>query len=172
MEATAERGINRRLDIVATDSLKLRMTRYTSTTPDTNGCLIWTGAQRNSYGAIKHEGRVLQSHCVAFVLAGGEMIQGHVIAHKCDVKLCVNPDHLECVTAQKNNADAHARRVRYAPRGEEIPNAVLNDEIVKTIKRLYVPRKYSYVRIARELGLNEKLVHSVVSGKTWRHVSI
>jgi hypothetical protein len=172
MEASAERGINRRLNVAVTDSLKLRMARYTSQEGDSNGCLLWTGAQRNGYGAIKHERKVMQSHCVAFVLAGGEMIPGNVIAHKCDVKLCVNPDHLECVSAQKNNADAHARRVRYAPRGEEIYNAVLNDEIVKIIKRMYVPNRYSYVRIARELGLSEKLVHGVVSGKTWRHVTV
>jgi hypothetical protein len=172
MEATAERGINRRLDIHVTHSLRLRMDRYTSQGLNSNGCLIWTGAQRNGYGAIKHQGKVLQSHCVAFVLAGGTIAEGNVIGHKCDVKLCCNPEHLECISAQKNNADACARRERYAPRGEEVYNAVLNDEIVKTIKRLYVPRSYSYVRIAQQLGLNPKLVQNVISGKNWRHVTV
>ena len=32
-----------------------------------------------------------------------------VIAHKCDVKGCVNPRHLENITTSQNNKDAYAR---------------------------------------------------------------
>lgn len=165
-------GIHRRLDIAVTDSLLRRMKQYTSTTPNENGCLLWIGSQRNGYGAIKHQTKVLSAHCAAFVCAGGKLVEGHVIAHKCDVKLCVNPDHLECVTIQKNNADAHSRRVRDCPRGEACANALLTEELVKQIKSMFVPREFSYVKIARELNLPTDAVKHVIMGRTWAHVQV
>lgn len=147
------------------------MKKYTKQEPNENGCLIWDGSQRNGYGAIKIGGKVFGSHCVAFVMNGGEIAEGHVVGHKCDVKLCVNPEHLECITVQKNNADAHARRVRTAPRGEEAPNCSLTVDLVKKIKSLHMPKSFGYRKIAQALGVGESAVKKVLSGQTWSHVS-
>ena len=164
-------GINRRLVINVTKSVSVRLARYTSELPDSNGCLIWNGATRNGYGALKIDGKVFGTHCVAFVAAGGVIEEGCVIAHKCDVKLCVNPSHLECVSVQKNNADMQARRVRTAPRGEELPQSVLTDDLVRQIRSMFKPRAFSYRKIAKTLNLNESVVQNVIYGRQWKHVT-
>ena len=163
-------GINRRLDVNVTHSVKVRMDRYTSKEPDQNGCMLWQGAQRNGYGAIKIDNRVYGTHCVAFVVAGGVIEAGCVIAHKCDVKLCVNPEHLECVSVQQNNIDMQKRRPRSVSCGEELPQSVLNEEMVVQIFSLYRPYKFGYRKIATHLGVSEHAVKNVLFGPNWMHV--
>jgi hypothetical protein len=163
-------GINRRLDVNVTHSVKVRMEKYTSKQPDKNGCILWQGAQRNSYGAIKIENRVYGSHCVAFVMAGGVIEAGCVIAHKCDVKLCVNPAHLECVSVQKNNMDMQRRRPRPVACGEELPQSVLSEKIVVAIFSLYQPYRFGYRKIAQSLGVSEHAVKNVLFGPNWMQV--
>jgi len=65
-------------------------------TIDSNGCHIWQKA-RNSrgYGVIWHDGKVRLAHRVAWFLKHGAWpIKGLVIDHICEVKACVNADHL------------------------------------------------------------------------------
>ncbi|MFO0384712.1 MAG: HNH endonuclease signature motif containing protein [Pirellula sp.] len=164
------KGINRRLAIQITESVRLRLAKYTSTQPTERGCLNWIGSNRQGYGAIKIDKKVYGAHCVAFVASGREILDGHVVAHKCDNRLCVNPNHLECVTIQKNNQDAQVRRRITPLRGREVPKAVLNPELVRTIRHLYVPNKFSYMRIAKLLNVPLYAVKSVVDGNSWTHV--
>ncbi len=56
--------------------------------------------------------------------------------------------------------------------GEEFTTAVLNDTIVKEIKRLRKETGEGYVNIARKLGIenNKDAVGNVIRGKTWMHI--
>lgn len=164
------RGINRRLAITVTESVRARLQKYTAKEPTESGCLNWIGSHRAGYGAIKIDGKVYSAHCVVFVANGGMIIDGHVVAHTCDNRSCVNPLHLECVTVQKNNQDLHARRKVTMIRGVEVYNAVLNDDLVRKIRQLYRPRVYGYKKVAKELGLPCDAVKGVVFGRTWKHV--
>lgn len=162
-------GIHRRLTVNVTNSLRVRM-RDGVRPKNENGCIEWDGALRNGYGCIKHEGRVLSTHIVAWVLAGNELGDegdGKVIAHKCDNKACCNPDHLECVSITKNNRDGFLRRKRNVMSGEQLPHTKLTESQARKIIELYQPRTCSYVRIAKILGISESLVQSVIAGESW-----
>ncbi len=163
-------GVRRRLEIAITESLITRMKKHTSAQADENGCLIWLGARRAGYGAIKHNGRVLGSHCAAFVIAGGAFIQGNVIAHKCDVRLCVNPEHLECVSVERNALDSHERiqKGTYL-KGSQKPNATIDEVIAGKIKRL-LGAGWKMVDIARQVSCSTTVVERISQGKSWRHV--
>jgi hypothetical protein len=66
---------------------------------DPAGCWLFTGAvSSNGYGAIRNRGahRWFYEHYVGPIPAGLQ------IDHLCRVKRCVNPAHLEPVTAQEN----------------------------------------------------------------------
>ena len=167
IHASALRGA----PIVVNDSLVHRFKKYVSETKNENGCLLWIGGTRAGYGAIQHDKRIIGAHVAAFAIAGGTMLPGHVIAHKCDVRSCVNPEHLECVTYSKNNKDGHLRRPIPTPRGEEMAQSVLDEETVVKIRRMYVPGKFSYSRIGEVLGINKHTVRSVIMGHTWAHVA-
>ncbi len=165
------RGIHRRLEIRVTESVKARLTKYTSTEPTAEGCLNWIGSHRQGYGAIKIDGKVYNAHCVAFVANGGEILEGHVVGHKCDNRSCVNPEHLECITIAKNNQDLQARRKIPAIRGVEIYNATLTPDLVRKIRSMYKPKEFGCKKIAAFLGVSVDAVKGVVSGRTWTHVT-
>lgn len=77
------------------------------------GCWLWTGAiQTRGYGSTGiGGGRTGLAHRVAYVALVGPIPQGLTLDHLCEVKRCVNPAHLEPVTAAEN-LRRHAERHR------------------------------------------------------------
>lgn len=73
------------------------------------GCWLWTKQlQTHGYSFIplKTEDRVYGTqlgHRISFILFRGPIKKGYVLDHLCQVKRCVNPDHLEVVTQAENN---------------------------------------------------------------------
>lgn len=71
-----------------------------------SGCWQWTAARSsNGYGKIQvHAGTQSSdyAHRVSYELHVGPIPAGLVIDHLCRNKLCVNPAHLEPVTAREN----------------------------------------------------------------------
>ena len=70
--------------------------------PDT-GCWMWTGnVACHGYGHFKVKGKQKKAHRVAYELFKGKIGKGLDIDHLCSERSCVNPDHLEAVTAKEN----------------------------------------------------------------------
>ena len=66
---------------------------------DDNGCWVWSRAvSGNGYGNYGNKG----AHRVFYELFIGNIEKGMQIDHTCRVRACVNPEHLEQVTAQEN----------------------------------------------------------------------
>jgi len=71
--------------------------------PEPNtGCWFWTGGLKaNGYGLF-WLGKVTAAHRASYEHFIGPIPDGLQIDHLCSVKCCVNPDHLEPVTAVEN----------------------------------------------------------------------
>ena len=72
--------------------------------PEPNsGCWIWTGRLTDKgYGIILVSGRPERAHRVSLALAGIPIPVGMEPDHKCRIRCCVNPAHLEPVTHSIN----------------------------------------------------------------------
>lgn len=75
-----------------------------------SGCWLWVGAQLpNGYGSVGVIGRgdISQlAHRYVYTQLVGVIPDGLHIDHRCRVRCCVNPLHLEAVTRQVNNERA------------------------------------------------------------------
>lgn len=91
-----------------------------------HGCWLWTGATQDSawwynrtYGKCRNpnlrgkfwlNGATELAHRASWLLFRGPIDPGLVVAHDCDVGLCVNPDHLFLATVVENIEDAKQKR--------------------------------------------------------------
>ena len=77
--------------------------RYTPV-DDADSCWLWTGwLTENGYGQLRDEnGKNLKAHRISYTMFVGPIEDGLTINHKCFVKNCVRPTHLEVITAEEN----------------------------------------------------------------------
>lgn len=70
--------------------------------PEPNtGCWLWEGyVTRQGYGITS---RAARAHRVIYEAIVGPIPEGMQLDHKCRVRCCVNPAHLEPVTARENS---------------------------------------------------------------------
>lgn len=88
---------------LAIDEIRRRLT--TGALPTETGCLLWRGSVSKGYGVARLEGRYDAAHRVAYAVLVGPVPDDMCVLHRCDVPLCVNPDHLWLGTKADNNRD-------------------------------------------------------------------
>jgi len=151
--------------------LEVRLERNSIPEPN-SGCCLWLGAVApNGYGTTNIGGRsgvTRGAHQAAWIARHGAIPRGMFVCHQCDVKICINPDHLYLGTPAQNSADAIARD-RVA-RGEARRNAKLSDDMVRTIWEMHGARASSRV-IGNHVGVDSRHVRKVLDGSIWGHVS-
>jgi hypothetical protein len=103
---------------------------------DLTPCWLWNASvHTNGYGkfsaGLGKNGGWENAHRVSYRLTKGEIPEGLVVRHKCDVRLCVNPDHLELGTKSDNAQDmmkrGRNRYINHPKPGETNPMSKLSD---------------------------------------------
>src|SRR5882762_8955870 len=78
-------------------------------------CWIWQNAKNTitGYGVIgiteNDEPKRVTAHRASYKLFFGEVPKGLHVLHKCDIRACINPDHLFVGTDQDNSDDRIAK---------------------------------------------------------------
>ena len=96
--------------------------RFWAKVDATGICWDWTGSRSaKGYGNfnINRERGCVRPHRVVFELLGLPPVPADMtVDHLCRNKACVNPDHLEIVTAGENTLRGGAMSARYARRSQ------------------------------------------------------
>jgi len=130
------------------------------------GCWTWTGSlDRNGYGKIRVEYRLLGAHRFSWELHHSAIPEGLCVCHRCDNPCCVNPDHLFLGTAKENIADKVAKG-RHMRNGAAV-NAKLTAEDVDHIRGLLASGR-SQRSVAREFNTHHSNIYCIKTGRSWR----
>lgn len=128
---------------------------------DENGCWLWQGfvVKLSGYGSLIRQTdgkrKIWAAHRYLFYVFNGPVEAGLHILHHCDVRHCVNPDHLYAGTHVDNMRDVVVRR--------------RHDHKLTLEQEWAVVRRYeageSIEVLAKDVGLSNRWTASIISRK-------
>ncbi|MFZ9715826.1 MAG: HNH endonuclease signature motif containing protein [Ilumatobacteraceae bacterium] len=90
--------------------IELAKQRLLSKVVKTDSCWLWGGAlTSHGYGSIKFLQRRWGTHRLSYTVFKGSIPDGLMVCHSCDVRACVNPDHLWLGTNLDNQRDSESK---------------------------------------------------------------
>lgn len=137
------------------------------------GCWIWTGSKVRGYGQFKLPAaatgsapKMVKAHRFSFELARGPIPDGAFLCHKCDVRACVNPDHMFVGTPADNMRDKVEKGRLVTCPGERNGMAKLNREDVARIREMLAAGIFQRT-IAAQFGVNQQTISKIKLGRRW-----
>lgn len=139
---------------------------------DERGCWIWVGAvrsgQKDPYGWVTYGNRQMGAHRAAWLLHCGPIPDGLFVCHHCDVRKCVNPEHLFLGNASQNMQDMwNKRRHRSPADGVE---GSLSAKLTASQAKLIYARAAAGERtcdLAREFRVADSTISKIKAGNNW-----
>lgn len=156
--------------------------RFLASVEKRPSCWVWTGGVlKSGYGQTRVSGRFARAHRLAWTIFRGPIPANTMVLHACDVRRCVNPDHLFLGTNADNMADMRlkrrqGRRAMPTPpkplaidrrRGPQSHNAKLTEDDVREI-RASADRQAT---LAIRYGVNRTTIRKILRWLMWQHVT-
>lgn len=139
-------------------------------------CWLWTSKlNRFGYAPFHLTPKNTTAHRFSYILAHGEIPEGEgyhgtCVLHQCDVRHCVNPEHLFLGTNQDNVDDKVAKGRGCSLPGELHPMAKLKKTEVLEIRRLYAAGSFTRRELEEMYGLARGSAKAIIARRTWRHI--
>lgn len=147
-----------------------RLEFYSMPTTDC-GCSLWLGClNKNGYGQLRLNGRMVYAHRLSWENKNGPIPDGLFALHHCDNPACINPDHL-FLGSHKDNSDDKVKKKRHRwnpspPLGADNLNAKLTDSDVAKIRASNATQR----KIAADFGIAQVTVSKIINRKQWGHI--
>lgn len=131
--------------------------------PDPSGCRLWVGLiMKNGYGQVprtRGDKRTRLPHRLAYEEYIGPVPSDFFVCHKCDVRNCINPDHLFLGTQADNMRDC-------AVKGRNARK--LSEEDVRQIRSIIGVSK---AELGRLYGVAETMIGVILREIWWKDVA-
>lgn len=156
-----------RIGVIDKIRRNLQSTIFHQSIPEPNsGCWIWEGATSHSgYGRISVAGEAQNAHRISYFCFSEDPGELHVL-HKCDIRLCVNPDHLFVGTHLDNMRDRDMKGRRAKTAGSLNPRAILSERDVLAIRS----SRDTQELLASRFGVARSTINAIKTRKIWAHI--
>ena len=139
-----------------------------------SGCWLWIGCLNNKasgYGIFSSNNKPGLAHRMSYQMYKGEIPNGMCVLHSCDVRSCVNPDHLFLGTYFDNAKDmfSKGRNTKLRAYGESVGGSKLKESDVleiRNLKKIGVKTRF----IVNKYNVTKENINYILSGKTWKHL--
>lgn len=136
-----------------------------------DACWVWSSCINDGgYGKAKINGKMVLAHRLSHVLLIGNIPEGMHVLHRCDNRVCVNPEHLFLGSHQDNMDDRDTKNRGNVARGSRLPQARLNEHQVSQIRRL-LQQGVTQTVLAEQFNTSQKNISAINCRKRWKHVS-
>lgn len=130
-----------------------------------SGCWIWMSTiEKSGYGRVCSGKKPFYAHRVSYEQKHGPIPNGMMALHHCDVKCCVNPDHIFVGTQQDNMTDK-VRKNRQA-KGINHGNAKLTEDQVREIKS----SSETSIKLSAKFNYSASMIRAIKNGYIWKHL--
>lgn len=130
----------------------------------TNSCWLWkkcllsNGYVGISNQTIAKEFNALTGHQLSYIVFKGDYNRNLYVLHKCNIKHCVNPDHLYLGTCRDNALDSLKAGTHNKVK--------LTQEQVKSIRLSTKTVK----ELATEYKISETNIRTIIKYNSWKHI--
>lgn len=134
-------------------------------TKPSGDCLLWTGTlDHYGYGVLNIKRKLYKVHRLVYILEHPEFDQSLFVCHTCDIRNCVEIQHLFTGT-NKDNMDDKIKKGRtwYPTSREQLGMSKFSDNDVEDIKG-FIALGWPQVKIAEWYGVESSTISRILSG--------
>lgn len=132
-------------------------------------CWYWYGAKHYlGYGLMSALGET-KAHRVSWIIHNGKIPDGLSVLHKCDVRNCVNPNHLFLGTQKDNVLDMHNknRNVNSPRYGEKNPISKFTNLQAIQIREEFLNCNVLQIELARKYNVSPMAISRLIRKETY-----
>ncbi len=111
-----------------------------------------------------------KAHRVSWKLFYGDIPKGKKVLHKCDIRNCVNPEHLFLGTQSDNVNDMVSKKRNKSPGLSKEKNRMskLTMEKVLEMRSLYEKGNLSYSKIGKLFSISQMTAYRAINLQSWK----
>jgi len=131
-----------------------------------SGCWLWIGSITNhGYGTMTlGRNKNISAHRASYELRHGPIPDGMLALHHCDIKCCVNPDHIFLGNQQDNMTDKVCKN-RQA-KGSKHGQAKLTEQQAREAKF----GTAQPTELAQKFNCSAAMIRQILGGLYWKHL--
>ena len=128
-----------------------------------SGCWLWTDCDNGvGYGQLYIAGQQTTAHRASYEHYYGPIPDDMFVCHTCDVRACINPDHLFVGNKHANMQDA-------AKKGRISTQILSLDDVQEIREHLEKNTKRGeQAKLARKYGVCRSTINKIAKSKNWK----
>lgn len=135
-------------------------------------CWLWIAGKsifKGGYGVFGLGNKKILTHRFSYLLANGTLPKDKLICHHCDIRLCINPNHLFLGDQNSNMIDCVSKGRNGYVKGSDSHLSTITESQVLCIIDDFINGSRQ-IEIAKNYKISSQIVNQIITGRTWKHL--